>query len=324
MDRTRRSFITCAWLAEKSFCKPGSIYSCVTNRFGQCERCHRACDQCGSNSKSSITASASSAITTSTISTVRSSGSSRGSIKGRTTEAIFSDIYQNKRWTAAGKGSGAGSTFASAVGASHIITHLALSLNATRMVDAPCGGMLWQESMILFLRANIRGFTFHGVDVVGSVVDANRQHFAGKQWVTFAQVDLVDEPLPRRFDLAFCRDALMHNMEGDVLLILYNLALSARFIAAGSYGCTTNPRRGKCSNHAVNRPVGTSNSSGATGGFFVIDLMQPPYSLVPWRTFSENDPTNKVFYLFRQQDLLAQLKKHIAPRARSHIEGPEH
>ena len=43
-----------------------------------------------------------------------------------------------------------------------------------------------QESMISFLHANRPGFTFHGVDVVASVIAANQEHFASRPWATFA------------------------------------------------------------------------------------------------------------------------------------------
>jgi hypothetical protein len=245
------------------------------------------------------------------------------SATARTTEAIFTDIYKHHRWTHAGKGSGSGSTLDSALGAVHILTHLTLMLNVSSMLDAPCGAMLWQESMISFLRANQVGFTFHGVDVVASVIAANQAHFASKPYASFAHADLVDEPLARRgrlFDLALCRDALMHNVEKDVWLIMYNLALSARYVVAGSYGCIKRPRRGKCSNHAVNQPVGTRNGTGATGAFFVIDLMAAPYSLSPWATYFEDDPTNKVLHVFRQYELLEQLRARIPAHAREHLE----
>ena len=310
-------FITCAWLAKNKFCQPSGVYSCPDDRFGQCQNCRKACGICAEDKMGS----------TSSTEVARRAGKGTA----RTTEAIFTDIYRHKRWTDAtnaGKGSGAGSTVVAAQGASHILTHLALTLNVTSMLDAPCGAMAWQESMIGFLHHNLPGYTFHGIDVVASVVAANTAHFAGKgmgSWATFSQADLVDEPLVKRggriFDLAFCRDALMHNIEKDVWLMLYNLANAARYVALGSYGCSGRfPRRGKCSNHPVNRPVGTRNATGATGGFFVIDLMKAPYALTPWTTFSENDPTNKVFYVFRQAELLSQLRERIPSHARRHLE----
>ena len=35
--------------------------------------------------------------------------------------------------------------------------------------------------------------------------------------------------------------------------------------------------------------------------------MAAPYLLLPWSTFYEDDPTNKVLHVFRQRELLEQL-----------------
>jgi len=136
----------------------------------------------------------------------------------RSTEHSFTRIYDLGLWTGLGNGSGSGSTVEAAFGASHIMSHLVLSLNLTSMMDAPCGAMQWQQGMVEFLHRNNPNFRFHGVDVVASVVQANTQHFQseGIDYVTFQQLDLIDEALPRDYDIVLCRDALMHHSEANV------------------------------------------------------------------------------------------------------------
>lgn len=75
----------------------------------------------------------------------------RGS--GLTAEQAFSAIYKHDRWgggsnQTAGGGSGGGSSEAGAIGASRIIFHLAMKYALSGIVDAPCGAMAWQESLV--------------------------------------------------------------------------------------------------------------------------------------------------------------------------------
>ena len=98
--------------------------------------------------------------------------------------------------------------------------------------------------------------------------------------------------------------------------MLLNLARSAKYIVAGSFSCTKHPKEGKCASkrHPVNSPT------AHTGGFNVIDLMQPPYSLVPWTSYEEHfGGENKVLYVFRQHELLAALRERMPVEQR---DGP--
>lgn len=112
-------------------------------------------------------------------------------------EQVFTAIYEKRVWGREGRGSGTGSDPAFAMGCAHVLFHVVLSLNISSVVDAPCGGMAWQEWLIPMLKHNVPRLRYLGVDVVSGVVQGNRAHF--QQWphVTFQQQDLAEQRLPR-------------------------------------------------------------------------------------------------------------------------------
>jgi len=98
----------------------------------------------------------------------------------------------------------------------------------THVLDAPCGGMVWQEPMLRRLANTHPALRYFGVDVVPSVIATNKQ--LGLSNARFALVKLASQRLPtesffrRTPGLLFSRDALQHNALGDVWQILANFA----------------------------------------------------------------------------------------------------
>jgi hypothetical protein len=106
------------------------------------------------------------------------------------TEESFASIYNESKWGSRGGGSGDGSTEQNAVGASRILFHLILELNVNSVLDAPCGAMVWQKSMLSQLVHIRTRFKYLGVDVVPSVVEANRRRFSNGPWKSWANATL--------------------------------------------------------------------------------------------------------------------------------------
>ena len=90
----------------------------------------------------------------------------------------------------------------------------------THVLDTPCGGMVWQEPMLRRLANTHPALRYFGVDVVPSVIATNKQ--LGLPNARFALVNLASQRLPtesffrRTPGLLFSRDALQHNVLGDV------------------------------------------------------------------------------------------------------------
>jgi len=166
-------------------------------------------------------------------------------------EQVFKAIYEKRVWGREGRGSGAGSDPAFAMGCAHVLFHVVLSLNISSVVDAPCGGMAWQELLIPMLKHNVPRLRYLGVDVVSGVVQGNRARF--QQWphVTFQQQDLAEQRLPRGYELIFSRDALQHGTLTDVWRILRHFAASDAMLEApvqsavpACHGRATGPQSG--------------------------------------------------------------------------------
>lgn len=110
----------------------------------------------------------------------------------------FSDIYENDKWEG---GSGAGSFpeyTGPYVGTVQQFLH---DYEIKSVVDLGCGD--WQFSRLI----DWSGVEYLGLDVVETVVEANRKKFANES-IAF-EVATVGEPLPPA-DLVVCKDVLQH------------------------------------------------------------------------------------------------------------------
>jgi hypothetical protein len=232
-------------------------------------------------------------------------------------EESFTSVYKKQQWGQEGAGSGPGSSEVSAAGASRILFHVIMMFNVNSMIDAPCGGMVWQAPLLNQLVHAVPGFRYIGIDVVGSVISRNERRFS-TQWsihknvskvnpgfaIQFAQADLAskDWSTPPGFDLIFCRDALQHNKLTDVWRILRHFADSdANYILVGSYP--------DGSMYCRYTEDGSPNINlSHTGGFFCVDLQRTPFNLSPTKVFREGTHDRKTLYLFERSALRRQLQ----------------
>ena len=232
-------------------------------------------------------------------------------------EKSFTDIYKRQQWGPEGGGSGPGSSEVYAAGASRILFHVIMMFDIKSIVDAPCGGMVWQAPLLNQLVHTVPTFRYLGVDVVGTVISRNEKKFA-KQWrvhknvtkaspgaaIQFAQADLAsrDWYVPAGFGLIFCRDALQHNKLSDVWQILRHFANSyAKYVLVGSYP--------DGSMYCRYTKDGSPNIDLAhTGQFFCIDLQRAPFNLSPTKIFREGTHDRKALYLFERSALQRQLQ----------------
>lgn len=218
----------------------------------------------------------------------------------RTNTSVFQRIYQSGVWGAfndSAGGSGYGSLPEVAVGASRLIYHVVMMLDAHSVIDAPCGSMAWQASMVHQLHRQIPGFQFLGVDIVPEVVARNR---ARHPRLNFALADISDKgySFPAGYDLIYCRDALMHLPNQLVRQVLMNMACSgAKHLLIGS------EHPGK-----LNRDI-------HAGAWRPLALGRAPFNLKPSRVYYENvdDRPQLTFYLFKAQDLQQQLSISCPP-----------
>jgi hypothetical protein len=125
------------------------------------------------------------------------------------------------------------------------------------MFDAPCGDFNWMRA-VEFPQA----FRYTGGDIAASLVETNQARFAapGRSFTAF---DIASDAFPDA-DLWFCRDCLFHLPSATVLASLRGFARSRiGYVMTTTHLNVTN----------------FDNSEVEAGGFRMLDLYKPPYSL---------------------------------------------
>lgn len=114
-----------------------------------------------------------------------------------TSAQVFSGIYDNKVW---GNGSGASSPDQSRP-YMNLLTGFMANNDIRSVVDVGCGD--WQFSREI----DWSGVTYHGFDVVDSVIRENRTRF-GRENISFSTLGGIGDLPPA--DLVVCKDVLQH------------------------------------------------------------------------------------------------------------------
>ncbi len=166
------------------------------------------------------------------------------------TNTTFEQIYQQKIWTPEGGGSGVGSSRVNGLGASYILRLIMMKYRLTKLLDAPCGAAMssWMYTTIQPLKSDIPSFQYYGVDVVGSVIHANRAKVIQEKMEKFVQYYRVDlsasstttkaslPRLPLHYDIILSRDALQHLPYQLIARVLHSYCeTNSRYLLIGSY-----------------------------------------------------------------------------------------
>lgn len=197
-----------------------------------------------------------------------------------TTNSTFEDVYKHKRWTSEGGGSGEGSTHDNGRSAGYILRIIMKQYNLTKLLDAPCGasGVSWMRPTFTTLRSVIPNFQYHGVDVVGSVIDKNKADTASLlSYVKYSRLDLSakDAKLPSGYDIILSRDSLQHlSMPLIASAFITYCRSDVRYFLAGSY---------------LQR--WDSNRDIEVGGYFNLNLLAKPFDFddMPIEAYSESN-----------------------------------
>jgi SAM-dependent methyltransferase len=129
---------------------------------------------------------------------------------------VFENIYNKKVW---GGGSGVGSSLQSARPYVHLLQSFLNNNAIESVVDIGCGD--WQFSQ--FIKWGNR--TYLGIDVVASVIEANRRRF-GRPNISFAHADPLDDNFSASGDLLLIKDVMQHLSNVNVQKLL---RLTSRF-----------------------------------------------------------------------------------------------
>jgi len=185
------------------------------------------------------------------------------SLRPRRRYQVFSDIYRDNRWRDRESRSGSGSNLSETEVLRGELPALLASVDATTLLDAPCGDFHWMCEI------NLDGVGYVGVDIVPELIERNQARFGGAGR-RFEVGDIVNGPLPRA-DVVMCRDCLVHLSFAEALAALATFRSSgATYLLA-----TTFPDR-------------KANYDKHTGGWRPLNLCLPPFSLpTPLRLVNE-------------------------------------
>lgn len=180
--------------------------------------------------------------------------SRRKNLKDKSTQEIFSEIYETCHWGDGESRSGDGSSMKASANIREELPGLLLGLHAKSVLDAPCGDFHWMRSVDLGVERYIGG------DIVPSLIDELVQEFADDPIRSFRIIDLTDDRLPE-VDVLFCRDCLQHlSIELAVKVIDNFRKSSCKYLVTTTF------------------PDVKFNPRGFTGGMNTLNLQIAPFN----------------------------------------------
>lgn len=186
-----------------------------------------------------------------------------------TPQERFEKIYRENHWGDPESVSGWGSTLKITEVVRRELPGV-FQRHAIRSVfDAPCGDYNW------FQHVERGGVTYTGGDVVAELIEKNRAAFTGHA-TRFITHDLLEDPMPAA-DVWLCRDCLIHFSLEHIFTALTAFARSEM-----AYTLQTT------------MPSHYENADITTGGFRLINLQLPPFSLPePIEVIDEHKDQNR-------------------------------
>ncbi|MGY4514079.1 class I SAM-dependent methyltransferase [Bradyrhizobium sp. USDA 3650] len=153
----------------------------------------------------------------------------RDNFAGLDLAARFERIEKTNLWGAATSVSGLGSEDPATAAVRKALPLLLQRLGARSLLDAPCGDAGWIGRMKLHL-------DYTGIDVVPSLIAANRQRVAaGELSDRFLVTDITRDALPRA-DVVLCRDCLVHLSFDNIVRAVANFRASgAHFLLVTTF-----------------------------------------------------------------------------------------
>lgn len=173
------------------------------------------------------------------------------------TRDVFTLIYNTNNWKSRESISGVGSEIKQTESLITGLGKLLNDLNATSLLDIPCGDFRWMQSV------DLSKIHYIGADIVEELIENNKEGYKDKSNIEFKVLDLINDRLPKS-DIIMVRDCFVHFSFADIFKALENIRSS---------GCkylltTTFPE------HRVNYNI-------VTGEWRTINLQEKPFTFQP-------------------------------------------
>jgi hypothetical protein len=174
-------------------------------------------------------------------------------LKNKSTEEIFTSIYDNNNWLSDESRSGLGSTMEATRHLRERLPKVMAALGARSLLDAPCGDFNWMRHCELNIDRYVGG------DIVAKLVaDLNARYASPTR--SFIQLDIISQPLPE-CDVLFCRDLFLHLSFDHIHAALENFRRSqCKWLITSTYADVR------------------VNLDTFTGGVRILNLCLPPFN----------------------------------------------
>lgn len=188
----------------------------------------------------------------------------------------FEKIYQDCLWGVNGENqgySGGGSDLENVLPYYQYLTQFIQDHQIQSVVDLGCGD--WTFSKWI----DWKGIDYIGYDVVGSVIEKNRETY-GSDHIHFIQANFLSEEIPPA-DLLICKHVLQHMPNRDVFAFLKLLPKFKHCLILNA------------------RPIGDENIDYKVGELFPfwedrgIDLTLPPFNIPGEKVLEYPQPSNQ-------------------------------
>ena len=178
----------------------------------------------------------------------------RWRLNRRSAADVFTEIYETNAWGSTESVSGPGSDLKHTQELVEVIPELIRELNATSVLDIPCGDFNWMRTI------DLGDVLYIGADIVEDLIERNTEAFSGPNR-SFQQVDLLTDNIPDA-DLVICRDCLVHLSFRDAKRALQQLCESqCKFLLTTTFTART------------------KNTDIATGQWRPLNLQAAPFNL---------------------------------------------
>jgi SAM-dependent methyltransferase len=134
--------------------------------------------------------------------------------RGRSVAQIFSAIYEDNRWGGehGNFNSGSGSSDSHADEYGRLVRNFVAQHKVQSVVDLGCGDFRVGARIVS------AAVNYTGIDVVPSLIAANRKQFGGPR-IQFECLDIIEDPLPQG-DLCLIRQVLQHLSNEQIATVL--------------------------------------------------------------------------------------------------------
>ena len=175
--------------------------------------------------------------------------------QGKDAKEVFSDYWKNNHWQNAESKSGDGSTLLYTEHIRREIPLLLKRLQATSMLDAPCGDFNWFKQVELG-----QDIGYVGGDIVdGMIAELNQKYASDSR--KFIVLDAISGKLPS-VDIWMCRDLIFHLPTAEIFKLIDNfLSSEVKYLLITS--------------HAARE---ISYEDTFMGGFRLVNLLNAPFA----------------------------------------------